>query len=272
MLLQPFTPEERRDILARINKLMREHDRLMKRVNEEGSEELFDQASQLFDQARELERDYFDRLPRIPLSCCPYDHKPLVRTFDPYGLDGPWWEPDATPEESPPCTHFCVLRGALNYNGNRPVAGRREVHPGPEVPYVIPRLLEMPGMVAVIGRVEMANGYIAYPIAYFAEKRPPVQELVPDWPRTILTYETQLGERGWKTDEDPWDFDLKPWLQSGKLKWCPPDSGNTTISDEPPEKCPYLDLPGRRVRIVVQGNQSWEAGLPGPILHDMTDD
>lgn len=266
MLVEPFTPEQRRDLLNRTNKLLREYSRLMRQAEEEDSDQLFDQADELFGQAQALRQDYFDRLPRIVMSCCPYDQKPLVRTFDPYGLDGPWWDPDASPEESPPCTHFCVLRGALYYNGQRPVAGDTEVHPGPEVPYVVPRLLETPGMAAVIGRIEMQNGYVAYPIAYFAEKRPPVEELVPAWPRTMYLYETQLGEPGWKTDEDPWDFDLRPWLRQGKLKWCPPDSDNSTLSDEPTEKCPYLDLPGRRVRIIVHSNQSWEAGLPGPPL------
>jgi hypothetical protein len=64
-----------------------------------------------------------------------------------------------------------VLRGAVNFNNLRPVAGRIEVWPGPEVPYVIPRLLEMPGMLAVISHIGMDTGYTVYPIAYSAESR-----------------------------------------------------------------------------------------------------
>jgi len=33
------------------------------------------------------------RLPRMVLGRCPFDDKPLVRTFDPYGLAGRWWRP-----------------------------------------------------------------------------------------------------------------------------------------------------------------------------------
>ena len=135
-----------------------------------------------------------------------------------------------------------------------------------------PRLLEMPGMVAVISELPMANGYTADPIAYFAEKRPPPDQLTADWPRRVHVYTTQLGEEGWSPVNDAWDFDLGPWLTKGKVRWCPPESARDVLSSDPPDGCPYVDLPGRRERIIVQGQDSWGAGLPtgedGPPIDD----
>src|SRR5262245_60921179 len=130
-------------------------------------------AGQYLTAARQAEAEYFEDAPRVALSCCPFDGKPLLRSFDPFGLDGLWWRTGATPEEPPSCRHFCVLLGALDFAGNVPQAGDFEVHPGPGRPFVIPRLLDHPSMLAVISQFRMENGYLAYPIAYFAERRPP---------------------------------------------------------------------------------------------------
>lgn len=255
MHVQPFSGTERADLLRRYTEALNAYNALM-------DAEAFDEARASHAEAERLQALYFDRLPRLPVSCCPYDGKPLYRTFDPYGLDGPWWRPDATPEEAPACPHFCVLRGAVHYQGRSPQAGDFEVHPGPEVPYVIPRLLEMDGMIAVIAQLEMENGFLAYTITYFAERRPPPQDLTAGWARTVHAYTTQLGEAGWSVPNDVWDFDLQPWLEKGKIRWCPPGSDNTFLSTDPPDQCPYVNLPGTRQRIVVEGDQAATRGLP----------
>ena len=251
----PFTKQERNDLLREYRELLTKYNKLM-------DAEKFDEADRPLAEAEKLKDQYFEGLPQLIMSCCPYDNKPLLRTFDPYGLDGLWWESSAAPDEPPACTHFCLLQGAVRYGDLLPLAGRNEVWPGPEVPFVMPRLLEMPGMIAVISQIEMACGYTAYPIAYFAEKRPPVNELTAGWARTIYLYQTQLGEDGWTPANDLWDFNLKPWLRQGKLRWCPPGSDNTELSTDPPEACPYVDLPGQRMRLVVQGVDCWTMGLP----------
>jgi len=208
------------------------------------------------------ENEYFGRLPRLTLSCCPFDGKPLVRTFDPYGLDGPWWRSDATPDEIPSCPHFCILLGAVDLNGQPPHGGDFDAHPGPDVPYVVPRLLEHEEMVAVISQLEMENGYIAYPIAYFARKRPPPEALTAGWARTNFVYTTQFSEEGWRIRNDPWDFDLAPWLEAGKIRWCPPGSDNGALSAEGAGNCPFVDLPGQRRNLIVRGGDAWPAPLP----------
>lgn len=255
MLVQPFSENERRDLLRRSASARSGYDEAMET-------EHWDRAETMLADARHQEQAYFAHVPRLPVSCCPYDGKPLYRTFDPYGLDGLWWQPSATPEEVPPCPHFCVMRGAVHYQGRPPQAGRFEVHPGPEVPYVIPRLLDMDGMIAVIAQLAMENGSLAYTIAYFAERRPPPQDLTAGWARTIHNYTTQLGETGWAVPNDLWDFDLQPWLAKGKIRWCPPGSDNTVLSTDPPDRCPYIDLPGMRQQIVVRGDEVATRGLP----------
>ncbi len=78
----------------------------------------------------------------------------------------------------------------------------------------------------------------------------------------MYDYTTQLGEDGFLVPNDIWDFELGPWLEAGKIRWCDPDSDNTVLSEEPPNKCPYLDLPGERKNIIVLEDRQWWKGLP----------
>ncbi len=207
-----------------------------------------------------IEQRYFQKLPRVPVACCPFDNKPLYRSFDPFGMDGLWWRSDSTPPEPIPCTHFCFVTGAVA-PGDVPLSvGDFEVAAGPEVPFVIPRILELEGVIAVISQIELENGAIVYPICYFAEKRPPTPQWAASWRRRHYSYVGQLGETGWRMDNESWDFDLLPWIEAGRLRWCL-SGDNTVLSQESAECCPYIDLPGRRERIIVQGDHSWPEGL-----------
>ena len=97
---------------------------------------------------------YFRDLPRMPVSCCPHCKKPLYRAFDPFGLEGLWWRSDAQPDEPPPCPHFCVLLGAVDLRTS-PSRPDFDVHPGPGAPFVVPRLLQKEGMVAVVSEIKL---------------------------------------------------------------------------------------------------------------------
>ncbi|HEV2701295.1 MAG TPA: hypothetical protein VGV09_06680 [Steroidobacteraceae bacterium] len=230
-----------------------------------GNDEAADRATA---ELRRWKTAYFDSLPRVAMSCCPFDGKPLIRSFDPFGYDGLWWDRGAAPEELAPCTHFCLVRGAVNNHGIKPIGGNFEVRPGPEVPYVIPRILQMPGMQAVIGELPMASGLTAYPVAYFAARRPPVQTLTADWPRKLFTFTTDLGVAGYQIPNDTWDFELRPWLEAGKLRWCKPRSDNLLLDEAPWGKCPYLHLQGLRRQFVIKRDKNWTIGLPtGKEIH-----
>ena len=245
---------------------------------ERGDLQALDNAKALI---RQLEELYSAGLPRVVMSCCPFDGKPLVRTFDPFGLDGDWWRADFPRPDPAPCRHFCVLRGAVHFRGLRRVAGGFEVSTGPEVPYVIPRILSMPTMLAVIGEVPMETGYVAYTIGYFAETRPPAQDLTVDWPGRTFSYRTAMGEVGWKPANDPWDFELRPWLEARKLLWCVPDTHNQVIdwgdvavfyrSRDAPAACPYAAVEGDRYSIGVKDDSSWSNGLPDGKVFDHLD-
>jgi hypothetical protein len=262
---QPFSKGERREYLEtreralrRYNKLMDESARQLPWSIKEA--EAVEEAARHLEAVEMVERDYFARLPRLTMSRCPFDGKELIRTFDPHGFDGLWWRSDASPAEVPSCPHFCVIRGAVHFNGRKPVGGDFDAHTGPEVPYVIPELIRKATMIAVISQASMPPGYTAYFISYFAERRPPVQELVAHWPRNIFLYTTALGEHQWRFDNLRWDFDLEPWLAFGRVRWCLPGSESGTLSDDP--KCPYINLKGERQRLVVRRNHVWGMGLP----------
>jgi hypothetical protein len=198
-----------------------------------------------------IEAEYLRRLPRPVLSCCPVCAMPVHRSFDPFGLDGLWWRSDAQPDEPKPCPHFCLLLGAVDLAGTKP-APDFDVHPGPGAPFVIPRILGMPDMVAVISEITLADGAKAYPIAYFAPKRPPIQALTASWARTNFVYQTQLAVQAWRRADEPptgsppdiRDFDLAPWLARGQLRWCAPGSDRSRLATT--GACPFVDLPGVR--------------------------
>jgi hypothetical protein len=206
--------------------------------------------------AAAIETEYFRRLPRLPIAPCPECGQVLHRSLDPFGLDGLWWRSDARPEEPPPCPHFCVLLGAVSLGRHQPTLDF-DVHPGPGAPFVIPRLLAQPGMVAVLAEIPLVDEARAYPVAYFAARRPPVQSLTAPWPRTNFVYTTQLGEHRWRASDEPFDqhppdvddFDLRPWLDTGQLRWCEP--GTNALGSRSADHCPYLDHPGRRQRQVL---------------------
>ncbi len=200
--------------------------------------------------------EYLRRLPIVPLSCCPICQQPLLRSYDPFGLNGPWWLSEAPRVVAPQCPHFCVLRGAVHFGARAPQGPEGGIHTGPEVPYVIPRLLEQPGMLAVITRLALESAVAVYTIGYFALRRPPAEELTADWPDARFAYTDAFGETGSREASDSWDFELAPWIERGKLAWWEPGAERPVV-----ERCPYLDLPGRRAQLVV-GPHGVEVSAP----------
>jgi hypothetical protein len=241
------------------DKLIREHEavfeRWIKGIKERSLKPA--EADELKLETRRFKAAYFAGLPRLPLSRCPHTTAPLVKAFDPWGVDGYWWqEEESAPfQEPPPPPTFAVLTGALGLNGKPPKGGpRKPAHVGLDVPFVIPRILSMPTMVAVVRGITMENGYRAFPIGYFATTKPGPGTLTQSWTRTSYNWVDETGDPSFSFPADPWDFELRPWIEQGKLKWIAPDDASLTLHSET-DKCPYLDLQGSRQRQIITGDQ-----------------
>ncbi|HYP74835.1 MAG TPA: hypothetical protein VER12_02695, partial [Polyangiaceae bacterium] len=74
----------------------------------------------------------------------------------------------------------------------------------------------------VIGELEMDPGWSAYPIVYFSNPKPAAELLSHDWCQTMYSYVSSTGQPETSYPNDPWDFELEPWLALGKLMWCVP--------------------------------------------------
>jgi hypothetical protein len=220
--------------------------------------------SQLSKKIGELLDQYFARLPRFAFGRCPVCNSLLDQVFDPWGLDGFWWQEDLNgrcPEPSA-CEHFRVLTGALNLNGQPPRGGEVESYPGPEVPYVIPKVLELPSMVAVISSLPMNNGYTAYPISYFSREKPPSTALANPWTKTSCSFTAPNGASGFMYKTDPWDFELLPWVVKSKVQWIDPGDPRNILKAGPVEKFPYGKLQGLRLQQVIKNDKRFTKSPP----------
>ncbi len=241
-----------------------EHAELMERYREAfqkryGSRELSAEDENRLD--AEIEgawTEYAERLPRVALSRCPYCGETLRCAFDPYGLDGFWWVAMAPVSfrEPPACEHFCVLLGALDLRGRPPGEVTDAVEPGPEVPFVVPRLFRFPGMKAVISCFTLVRGDLAYPIAYFAKERLASKDVHQPWgKRSYQVFDEDGVPQGFAVKTDIWDFDLEPWIERGQLHWIDPGDSELRLRGKAEGPCPYLNLPGDRQPQVLENGK-----------------
>lgn len=194
--------------------------------------------------------EYYRRLPRMTLSRCPFTGEPLVRAFDPWGMDGFWWQHDKLriiDEPAAPNT-FQLLQGAVSLNGFPPRGGKGEAVIGPDAPFVIPRIMSREGMVAVISSIAMENGYTAYPIVYYSETKPEPGSLTQGWREQTYSYVDSAGSNSWRIDAHPWDFRLGPWVQSRRVRWIDPGDPQLVVQSGYWSDFPYKDLSARRER------------------------
>lgn len=222
-----------------------------------------DDAKRLRDEAR---IKYFDLLPILEMSRCPICAEVFVSQFDPWGFDGFWWQKrkSGLAKKTAGCEHFRVLAGAVNLMGSAPKGGKAEAHIGPDVPYVIPAVLNLPSMVAVISSIEMVSNMISYPIVYFSTETPSPGTLTATWRNTSYNFKTQEGKRAWTIKNDPWDFDLAPWIAKGKVRWITPNDPNMQIAKSGMLKCPFVNLPGKQRPQIIVGDELCLNPLPDP--------
>ncbi len=198
---------------------------------------------------------YWKWIPDIPLSQCPFCNTKLYYPFDPIDLKGFWWM-DRTQigfKKPRSCEHFNLLLGAVNLNNFPPKSGPFESRPGPDVPYVIPRILEMPTMVAVISSIEMHCGYTAYPIAYYSQIPPAAGSLTQTWARKEYYFTLDNGESGWDIVSDSYDFDLLPWLEADKINLFQDERIITKKNDL--KEYPFMNVKGSRKSQCIIGDK-----------------
>ncbi len=192
--------------------------------------------------------EYADRLPRVPMGVNPFSGDVLLRTFDPFGFDGWWWHVDLVVELEEPRagSEFQVLLGAVTLNRPAPTeVGGDAVRPGPDVPFVVPALMELPGMQAVISRIEMPTGDVAWPISYWSDREIPPNLLHQPWCREMWWFQDpESGKSAWSIANDVWDFDLKPWVERGKLAWADVTADEPALSRDLAEA--VFSLEGQR--------------------------
>jgi hypothetical protein len=249
----PLTKRARDQLLAGISEIQAK----FREVARTKPQPLATIRSGLSKQKAELLLQYFVQLPRHAFGRCPVCNVLLEQAFDPWGLDGFWWQEQLSGSCPKPsaCEHFRVLTGALNLNGKPPLGGEAESYPGPEVPYVIPKVLELPGMVAVISSIPMTNGYTAYPISYFSQDQPPTSALANPWTKRSCNFTDASGEPVFTYKTDPWDFELLPWIVKGRVKWIEPGDPQNVLKSGPAERCPFIDLKGLRLQQVIKNGQ-----------------
>jgi hypothetical protein len=108
-------------------------------------------------------------------------------------------------------------------------------------------------MSAVLSGITMTCGYTAYAVAYFAQKPPAPKTLTHAWARKVFQFKDEGGKSGWDIKDEAFDYELAPWMKSGKLLWYA--DGRLNASAKDPGQCPFLDIPGAKRPQVVLGDQ-----------------
>ena len=211
-------------------------------------------------QVAELKREYEEGLPEEKLSRCPFSGEVLIMPIDSFGLDGPWWESEngARPAGSQLASLF-AFSGAINLGDTVPHTPFI-CKPGPEVPFVNPRLLTEPAVKAVVSSISIGK-YQGYLIAYFSENIPFNIPRVNSWGLNYYVANNQHG-KGYRDQTyetaGEYDFELEPWIRAGKLLWIAPGDGNLMLRSTV-SRCPYLQLQGRQYPVGLLEGEIWNA-------------
>jgi hypothetical protein len=241
---------ERRRILAEGNEAAARANGL----DESGDERDHDSSWDYLRARHEAADRYRELLPDVQVSRCPFTGEPLTWAMDTVDLDGWFWEYEAPVRRARdylPGT-FLALTGAMRIN--QPVTWAPfAVEPGPGVPYVVPRILNQPETLAVVAQIPVGK-HVGWPITYFGPRRTGIK-LENDWGSGKFdVYDHDGTWLGW--DEKPpavrhYDFELEPWVSSGKLRWIAPGDETMTLR-QGVDGCPYLGIEGPRELAFVE--------------------
>jgi hypothetical protein len=242
----PFTAQERQAILGTFREAWEAKERA----------ELDDDDADTAEPRRimaEAARAYEDGVPIVAISRSPLSGEVFEVSIDTFDLDGLWWAYDYEyrPFVEPPRDLF-AWTGALKLDGPVPEWSLKAM-PGPDVPFILPGLMALPGMTAVISSLRIGR-HVGFPICYYADPLPQGVERADDWGIRSYTYQrpdgTFASAHAVQSDEEK-DFELRPWLESGRVHWIAPGDDSLTLH-RGADGCPYVDLPGERRRRYIE--------------------
>lgn len=217
---------------------------------------------QLIERRAMLREAYLEVLATIALSRCPFSLEVVERAIDVVDLDGLYWEargPTRPPIEVAPAS-LIAITGAVRIG--EPVAWAPFLaKPGPEAPFVRPDILSREGVAAVVCQLRIGP-HVGYPVVYFLD---PAQGDVPDelrlneWGSERYHVRDERGAWRWGSElDDPsvYDYELEPWITSGKLRWIEPDDPSLTVRTGV-DGCPYIGLDGHRAVTRIEEGEVW---------------
>lgn len=256
-----FTSPERNELLKQYFSVLdevRNPDRTGQDEHQQENNARSPDAERLDMRLLDLRRSYQDCLPFIPLSRCPISGKVLYHSFDPFGIDGIWWDyqsPERPPEHLP--STVVALTGSMILK--EPVENFRFLClPGPGIPFVLPRLLSQKGVVAVVSTVTCGS-HTGYPVVYYMD---PIIAGIPrvnTWGMNRWEFINGDGVLNWgelTIGTGEMDFNLGPWIEKGRLRWI--RHGDATMElHSGNSNCPYIDMKGERRIQRVQYGKIW---------------
>jgi hypothetical protein len=248
------------DFLAERGRLLDEGERVKSDARALDDAHQFEAAKTLWRRRRELTRRYRDLLPEVPVARCPRTGALVRWPIDNVGLDGWFWDADAPVRRRDPLpSTWRAMAGAMRLSG--PVERASFLcTPGPDVPFVVTRIIESPGIQAVIAQVAVGR-HTGWAISYFGPD-PQGVPLVNLWGTgTYYVYDDEGTWLGWANavpKVEDYDFDLEPWVSSGKVLWIEPGDDSATLR-EGVDGCPYLGLDGVRRLQYVQNGKVWHS-------------
>jgi hypothetical protein len=205
-----------------------------------------------------MQEEYEAHVPVLPLSRCPFTGRVVYHSIDPYGIDGLWWsyESPVRPVESLP-SRYLAFSGAMKIV--LPVEYSPFVcKPGPGSPFVLPRILKNERVRAVISTLTVGR-HRGFPVFYFAD---PVQGgtgVTNDWGMSFWQQYDPDNTPGWVAvteNEAEYDFDLEPWVLSGKILWIAPGDRTLTLRTGLAD-CPFTSLGGEEKNQRIQYGKVW---------------
>ncbi len=223
------------------------------------------------------------RTPVVMVSICPYCGQEVWAKIGVYSLTSNFWylqdnggHSGVTKETV--CKHFFCMDGALNLNGIEPTeayapveaVSNQTIRMAAEVPFVKPRILNLPTILAVIHSFPIAENYTAYPIVYFAQEMPPQESFCIGWARSQYVDFHHKSNRQLQSKDHPkvvmiakrndvQEYELQKWVSKGKLIWVDPLTEDRLIIEG---EFPYANEVGKRHPYLI--HEGSVTDLPNP--------